>query len=75
MVRVKTLKKAAAATLAAGTSALAWGFTERNNFQLREYTLPLLEPGVLRERNEFRILHVSDPVSYTHLTLPTICSV
>lgn len=60
MVRVKTLKKAAAATLAAGTSALAWGFTERNNFQLREYTLPLLEPGVLQGRGEFRVLHVSD---------------
>ena len=60
MVRVKKLKQLALAGLTAGSSALAWGFTERNNFQLHEYELPLLKPGVLQGRHAFKILHISD---------------
>ena len=60
MVRVKKLKQLALAGLTAGSSALAWGYTERNNFQLREYELPLLKPGVLQGRDAFKILHISD---------------
>ncbi|MBC3179532.1 metallophosphoesterase [Corynebacterium lujinxingii] len=59
-MRVKKLKQLALAGLTAGSSALAWGYTERNNFQLREYELPLLKPGVLQGRDAFTILHVSD---------------
>nr|WP_202880150.1 metallophosphoesterase [Corynebacterium lujinxingii] len=54
------MKQLALAGLTAGSSALAWGYTERNNFQLREYELPLLKPGVLQGRDAFTILHVSD---------------
>ncbi|NNO10225.1 metallophosphoesterase [Corynebacterium lujinxingii] len=57
---MKKLKQLALAGLTAGSSALAWGYTERNNFQLREYELPLLKPGVLQGRDAFTILHVSD---------------
>ena len=60
MVRVKKLTGIGALCLSTGAATLTWGYTQRNNFQLREYTLPLLEPGVLKGRDEFRVLHVSD---------------
>ena len=60
MVRVKKLTGIGALGLSTGAAALTWGYTQRNNFQLREYTLPLLAPGVLDGRGEFRVLHVSD---------------
>ena len=56
---------------AAGLGAAAWGYSELTKFELKEYTLPLLPKGTLRGKSEFRLLHLSDPVSYTHLTLPT----
>ncbi len=45
---------------AAGLGTAAWAHSELTKFELKEYTLPLLEPGTLREESEFRILHVSD---------------
>lgn len=54
------MKKFAAAAGALGLTTATWGFTERNNFHLKEYELPLLKPGVLRGRDDFRILHISD---------------
>lgn len=60
MVRVKKLTGIGALCLSTGAATLTWAYTQRNNFQLREYTLPLLEPGVLDGRGEFRVLHVSD---------------
>ena len=45
---------------AAGLGTAAWAHSELTKFELKEYTLPLLEPGTLREEPEFRILHVSD---------------
>lgn len=60
---MKTLTKIAAATgalAAAGLGTLAWGFSELNKFELKEYTLPLLPPGTLRGAESFKILHVSD---------------
>lgn len=54
------MKKFAAAAGALSLSTATWGFTERNNFHLKEYALPVLKPGVLRGRDEFRILHLSD---------------
>lgn len=50
----------AAAGVAAGAALAAWGYQELKNFQLHEYTLPLLAPGTLGNREDFRILHVSD---------------
>ena len=60
MVRVKKLTGIGALCLSTGAAALTWGYTQRNNFQLREYTLPLLEPGVLDGRDAFKVLHISD---------------
>ena len=45
---------------AAGLGVAAWAHSELTKFELKEYTLPLLEPSTLREESEFRILHVSD---------------
>ncbi|STC69432.1 metallophosphoesterase [Corynebacterium pilosum] len=44
----------------AGAGLAAYGVRELNNFRLKTYELPLLAPGTLRGREEFRILHVSD---------------
>lgn len=48
------------ALAAAGAATLAWGYTELDKFELKEYTLPLLPAGTLRRDKEFRLLHVSD---------------
>ncbi|MGP6175548.1 metallophosphoesterase [Corynebacterium sp. A21] len=45
---------------ASGAALAAWGVRELNRFQLKEFTVPLLEPGTLRGEREFRILHLSD---------------
>ena len=45
---------------AAGAGTLAWGFNELTNFELKQHTVPLLPPGTLRGKDEFRLLHVSD---------------
>lgn len=45
---------------AAGLGAFAWGVRECSQFELKEVTVPLLEPGMLRGEEEFRILHISD---------------
>lgn len=50
----------AAATAAAGAAFLVWGNRELTNFELKKVTLPILEPGALRGKESFRILHVSD---------------
>ncbi|WP_394282349.1 metallophosphoesterase [Corynebacterium sp.] len=44
----------------AGAGLAAYGVRELNNFRLKTYELPLLAPGTLRGREEFRILHISD---------------
>lgn len=44
----------------AGAGLAAYGVRELNNFHLKTYELPLLAPGTLRGREEFRILHLSD---------------
>lgn len=49
-----------AGTAIAGLATLAWGYTELTKFRLKEYTVPLLPPGSLRGKDEFRLLHVSD---------------
>ena len=48
------------ALTAAGAGTLAWGFNELTNFELKQHTVPLLPPGTLRGKGEFRLLHVSD---------------
>lgn len=48
------------AVAAAGTAFLVWGNQELRRFELKKETLAILEPGTLRGRKEFRILHVSD---------------
>lgn len=47
-------------SLGLGLGLAAWGYSELDKFQLKTHTLPLLEPGTLRGKEEFRILHVSD---------------
>lgn len=50
----------------AGVSALAaagiaaWGHSELDKFELKDITVPLLPPGTLRGKAEFRLLHISD---------------
>lgn len=49
----------AGAALAGG--ALAWhGNRELTRFELHDYTLPILAPGTLKGKQEFRILHIAD---------------
>ena len=55
-----TALSALAATALGGLGTLVWGHTELNKFRLKEYTLPLLPPGSLRGKKEFRLLHLSD---------------
>lgn len=55
-----TALSALAATALAGLGTLVWGHTELKKFRLKEYTLPLLPPGSLRGKEEFRLLHLSD---------------
>ncbi|GAB2502579.1 phosphodiesterase YaeI [Corynebacterium atrinae] len=50
----------AIAGLAAGLGVAAWGNSELKKFELKQITVPLLEPGTLRGADEFRILHLSD---------------
>lgn len=61
---VKTLAKTTGGLLGAGLGLglgiAAWGYSELNNFRLKTHTLPILEPGTLRGKESFRILHVSD---------------
>ncbi|MDY3126853.1 MAG: metallophosphoesterase [Corynebacterium sp.] len=45
---------------ALGAGLLVWGNRELTNFELKDITVPLLAPGTLRGKEEFRILHVSD---------------
>lgn len=59
MVRVKIFP-VLGGLAAAGLGTAAWAHSELTKFELKEYTLPLLKPGTLREESEFRILHVSD---------------
>ncbi len=54
------MSKLATALGGAGLATAAWGFTELTRFQLHQHELPLLPPGALRGRPEFRLLHVSD---------------
>ncbi|APT91744.1 metallophosphoesterase [Corynebacterium phocae] len=61
MKKLAFFATAAAATAAAsGAAALAWANAETRKFRLRQVTVPLLAPGTLRDRDEFRILHISD---------------
>lgn len=63
-VRVASLKKtlltATGVLGLTGFSTLAWAYRECSNFELKIVELPILEPGVLRDEDEFRILHLSD---------------
>lgn len=54
------LLKIAIAGIAAGLGVAAWGNAELKKFELKQITVPLLEPGTLRGAEEFRILHLSD---------------
>lgn len=59
--RILNLTAAALSLGAVGGATLAaWGYRELTRFQLKDITLPLLEPGTLRGAAEFKILHVSD---------------
>lgn len=59
--RILNLSAAVLGLGAASGAALAgWGVRELNRFQLKEFTVPLLEPGALRGQREFKILHISD---------------
>lgn len=57
---VKILTAITSVTGLAGIATLAWGYTECSKFELKDITVPLLEPGVLRGAREFKILHISD---------------
>ena len=46
--------------LAATAGLAAWGNSELRKFELKDITVPLLPPGALRGKPEFRLLHVSD---------------
>lgn len=46
--------------LAATVGLAAWGNSELREFELKDITVPLLPPGTLRGKPEFRLLHVSD---------------
>lgn len=59
MVRVKIFP-ILGGLAAAGLGTAAWAHSELTKFELKEYTLPLLPPGTLRDESEFRLLHVSD---------------
>lgn len=54
------LLRIAIAGIAAGLGVAAWGNAELKKFELKQITVPLLEPGTLRGADEFRILHLSD---------------
>src|SRR6476620_9062981 len=58
--RVRTIGRGLAVTAAAGTAAglgaFGYGLWEKNQFVLREETLPILHPG----QAPFRVLHLSD---------------
>ena len=56
----KVVLSSLGAGAAAGVGLAAWGYNQLNNFQLKQHELPLLAPGTLRGKPEFRILHVSD---------------
>ncbi|WBT09028.1 metallophosphoesterase [Corynebacterium sp. SCR221107] len=45
---------------ASGIAAAAWGVRECSQFELKEVTVPILEPGTLRGAKDFTILHISD---------------
>ncbi|WP_018297942.1 metallophosphoesterase [Corynebacterium lubricantis] len=57
---LRTTGTLAATGAFAGAVAIAYGVSELNNFRLKTYELPLLEPGTLRGKEAFTILHVSD---------------
>ncbi|OEX95808.1 metallophosphoesterase [Corynebacterium sp. BCW_4722] len=57
---MKKWKVALGSAGAFSLTTLAWGNAQLRNFQLKEYDVPLLAPGALRGRGEFRILHLSD---------------
>ncbi|KQB84507.1 metallophosphoesterase [Corynebacterium oculi] len=54
------MRKLAAILAGTGLATATWGFTELTRFQLHQHTLPLLPPGTLRGKPEFRLLHLSD---------------
>ncbi|AWB83214.1 metallophosphoesterase [Corynebacterium liangguodongii] len=54
------LRHIALGLAALGAATAGHGFAELSRFELREYQLPLLEPGTLGGRGPFRILHISD---------------
>lgn len=59
-LRRLTAAVAVGAATAAGTALLVWGNRELRRFELKRVNLPILDPGSLRGRKEFRLLHVSD---------------
>lgn len=60
LAKAKTLALTLAGLAGAGVAVAAWGNAELRNFELKTQTLPLLEPGTLRGKKEFRLLHISD---------------
>ena len=56
--RIAGITAITASVAAAGVTA--WAVRECHQFQLRRLELPLLPPGTLRGKREFRLLHISD---------------
>ncbi|ANE03006.1 metallophosphoesterase [Corynebacterium crudilactis] len=56
----KTLTFSAAALFGTGIATAVWGYSELKKFELKTVELPILEPGTLRGKKEFRLLHISD---------------
>ena len=56
--RIAGITAITASVAAAGVTA--WAVRECQQFQLRRLELPLLPPGTLRGKREFRLLHISD---------------
>ena len=56
----RRLGSASAAVAALGAGVALKGFTNTSDFRLDTLELPLLEPGVLREKDSFDILHIAD---------------
>nr|WP_040087178.1 metallophosphoesterase [Corynebacterium humireducens] len=54
------LAGALGAAALAGAGLAVWGNAELRRFELKDITVPLLAPGTLRGKSEFRLLHISD---------------
>ncbi|QGU03572.1 phosphodiesterase YaeI [Corynebacterium comes] len=58
--RILPLAGLAGLSALAAAGVAAWGNSELDKFELKDITVPLLPPGTLRGKAEFRLLHISD---------------